>query len=69
MHPGAGKKPLTLSTVSALGAYLASRFFPQTLLPMGLVSAGGSLFSSVVCVGFYLWLRHRRNMPESASRN
>lgn len=58
-----------LSTVSAPGAYLASRFFPQTLLPMGLASAGGSLFSSVVCVGFYLWLRHRRNMPESASRN
>lgn len=56
-------------SVVLAGAYLASRFFPQTLLPMGLASAGGSLFSSVVCVGFYLWLRHRRNMPESASRN
>ncbi len=60
---------LSILLVRVPGAYLASRFFPQTLLPMGLASAGGSLFSSVVCVGFYLWLRHRRNMPESASRN
>ena len=60
---------LSILLVRVPGAYLASRFFPQTLLPMGLASAGGSLFSSVVCVGFYLWFRHRRNMPESASRN
>ena len=43
------------------GAYLASRFFPQTLFPMGLASAAGSLVSIVVCVSAYALLRrHER---------
>ena len=48
---------LSILLVRVPGAYLASRFFPQTLLPMGLASACGSLFSSVVCVIAYLWLK------------
>jgi len=42
------------------GAYLASKFFPQTLLPMGLASACGSLFSILVCVIAYHWLKRQQ---------
>lgn len=48
---------LSILLVRVPGAWLASRFFPQTLLPMALASACGSLFSSVVCVIAYLWLK------------
>ena len=47
-------------SVVLAGAYLASRFFPQTLLPMGLASAGGSLFSSIVCGIAYAWLKKQQ---------
>lgn len=50
---------LSILLVRVPGAYLASRFFPQTLLPMGLASACGSLFSSVVCVIAYRWLKRQ----------
>ena len=52
---------LSILLVRVPGAYLASRFFPQTLLPMGLASACGSLFSSVVCVIAYCWLKRQLN--------
>lgn len=32
------------------GAFLASKMFPDTLFPMGLASAAGSLLSSVICI-------------------
>ncbi len=51
---------LSILLVRVPGAYFASRFFRQTLLPMGLASAGGSLFSSVVCVFAYLWLKRQQ---------
>ena len=51
---------LSILLVRVPGAYFASRFFQQTLLPMGLASAGGSLFSSVVCVFAYLWLKRQQ---------
>ena len=51
---------LSITLVRVPGAYLASRFFPQTLLPMGLASACGSLFSIVVCVIAYVWLKRRQ---------
>ena len=50
---------LSILLVRVPGAYFASRFFPQTLLPMGLASAGGSLFSSIVCVIAYIWLKRQ----------
>ena len=52
---------LSILLVRVPGAYLASRFFPQTLLPMGLASTCGSLFSSVVCVIAYCWLKRQLN--------
>lgn len=34
-------------------AYAASKAFPDTLLPMGLATAGGSLVSVFICIGLY----------------
>lgn len=48
---------LSIVLVRVPGAYFGSKFFPQTLLPMGLASACGSLFSSIICACFWLWLR------------
>ncbi len=50
---------LSIVLVRVPGAYLASRWFPQTLLPMGLASAAGSLFSILVCVAAFAVLRRR----------
>ena len=43
-------------------AYLASRYFPNTLLPMGLATATGSLVSVVICVVVYLWMQRNENL-------
>lgn len=45
------------------GAYLAARFFPDTLAPMGLAAPAGSLFSAALGVVFLLWMEKngRRN--------
>lgn len=42
------------------GAYLASKYFPDTLLPMGLAAPAGSLLSSLICVLFYIWMKKRK---------
>ena len=56
---------LSIVCVRVPGAYTASRLFPQTLLPMGLANAAGSLFSIAVCVCAYLILmRRQKNIPE-----
>lgn len=44
---------LSILLVRIPGAYLASRLFPATLLPMGLANAAGSLFSILVCLIAY----------------
>ncbi len=43
------------------GAYLASRLFPETLLPMGLAAPLGSLLSALICIGFYVYFRGHRS--------
>ena len=48
---------LSIVLVRIPGAYLASKLFPQTLFPMGLASAAGSLLSVLVCVIAYVCLR------------
>lgn len=53
---------LSILLVRVPGAWLACRFFPQTLVPMGLAPACGSLFSSIVCVVLYRHLK-RQNKP------
>ena len=39
------------------GAWLASRFYPDTLYPMGWAAPLGSLLSALICIGFYLYYR------------
>ena len=56
---------LSIVLIRVPGAYLASRYFPQTLLPMGLASASGSLFSILICVIAYaIILRRERRARE-----
>ncbi len=50
---------LSIVCVRIPGAYLTSRLFPQTLLPMGLANAAGSLFSICarwICPCRLFWL-------------
>ncbi|MCI9161941.1 MAG: MATE family efflux transporter [Lachnospiraceae bacterium] len=37
-------------------SYLASKYFADTLFPMGLASTAGSGVSAVICVGVFLWM-------------
>ena len=41
------------------GVHLTSKFFPDTLFPMGLATATGSLLSVIICVIFFGWLKRR----------
>ncbi|MCH5268370.1 MAG: MATE family efflux transporter [Lachnospiraceae bacterium] len=48
---------LSIICVRVPGAYLASKFYPDTLFPMGLAAPAGSLLSVVICVVAYVWMR------------
>lgn len=39
------------------GAYLASIYFPDTLLPMGMAPPLGSVLSALICIGVFCWYR------------
>ncbi len=43
-------------------AYLASVYFLNTLLPMGLATMVGSVFSSLICLGVYIYLRKKQKI-------
>ena len=58
---------LSIILVRVPGAYLASTLFPDTLFPMGLASAGGSLLSDVVCVIGFVWLMRRDKAQRDGS--
>ena len=38
------------------GAALASRYFPETLYPMGLAAPAGSVLSAVICIAVFIRL-------------
>lgn len=44
---------LAILLVRIPGVYMASLFFPETLFPMGLATAAGSLLSAIICVIFF----------------
>lgn len=46
------------------GTYLAVKFFPNTLYPMGLAAPIGSLVSFFICLGFYLYYWRRENVND-----
>ncbi len=45
-------------------AYAASHMFADTLLPMGLATATGSLVSVIICVILFVWLQRKRRAAE-----
>ncbi len=38
-------------------AYIAARYFTESLLPMGVAAPAGSLLSVVVCIAAFVWMR------------
>ena len=50
---------LSILLVRVPGAFLASKYFADTLYPMGMAAPGGSLLSVVVCVIAFAVLRRR----------
>lgn len=42
------------------GAYLASKYYPHTLYPMGLAVSAGSLLSVLICMAALIWMKRRR---------
>ena len=44
---------LAILLVRIPGVYMTSLFFPETLFPMGLATAAGSLLSAIICVIFF----------------
>ena len=53
---------LSILLVRVPGAYLMSKLFVDTLLPMGFAAAAGSLLSVLICIFAFLYLR--KKMPE-----
>lgn len=45
------------------GAWLASVYYPGTLYPMGWAAPVGSIISSLICVGFFVWLHRKDRKP------
>ena len=50
---------ISIVLVRIPGAWLASKFWPDTLFPMGCAAPLGSLLSALICLGAYLWLRKK----------
>lgn len=50
---------LAIVLIRIPGAYLTSMLFPETLFPMGLATAMGSLFSVIICLIAFAILQHR----------
>lgn len=45
-------------------AYLASKYFADTLFPMGLASTAGSGISVLICIGVFVWLERKWKTKE-----
>lgn len=44
------------------GAYLASKYYPDTLFEMGLAAPLGSLLSAIICICFYIYLYRKKQI-------
>lgn len=53
---------LAITLVRVPGAYLASRYFPDNLLPMGIAAPAGSFLSVVICVIAFVMLKKKRKI-------
>ena len=52
---------LSVILIRVPGSYLASKFFPATLYPMGLAAPAGSLLSVLICVSVYIWFLRKQD--------
>ena len=52
----------SVALVRVPGAYLTSKMFPTTLLPMGLATAVGSLVSVIICLIAYSVIRKKERV-------
>lgn len=50
---------LAIVLVRVPGAFLASKYFADTLYPMGMAAPAGSLLSVMVCVIAFIWIKTR----------
>lgn len=60
---------IAVALVRVPGAYLASKLFPTTLLPMGLATAGGSLVSVIICLILYFAVIKRTGHGQSTENS
>ena len=54
---------IAILLVRVPGVYLTSKIFPESLLPMGLATATGSLLSVIICVIAFVYLRRKNIIP------
>ena len=47
------------------GSYLASKFFADTLFPMGLAAPAGSMLSVIICVCAFIWMKKHGHLGVS----
>ena len=47
------------------GSYLASKFFADTLFPMGLAAPAGSMLSVIICGGAFVWMKKHGRLGDS----
>lgn len=47
------------------GAYLASKYFPNSLFEMGMAAPLGSLLSALICIGMYIYLNSHNKLMSS----
>ncbi len=52
---------IAIALVRVPGVYLTSLWFPETLLPMGLATASGSLLSVLICAAAFYRLRRKED--------
>lgn len=60
---------LSIILVRVPGAYLMSKLFADTLLPMGLAAPAGSFLSAVICLIAFLYLRKKHPEWKGAREN
>ncbi len=48
-------------------AYLASKYFPDTLFPMGISAPAGSLLSVLICLAAFAWMKKHRTATDTVA--
>ncbi len=57
---------ISITFVRVPGSYLASKYFADTLYPMGLAAPAGSLVSVAICVTAFILLKRKSRMAQTA---